>query len=426
MARQEELIVGLDVGASKVAAVVAKRSPAGLTLVGCGFAPLVSDGQVALHDRVRRGTVIDADATIQAVQDAVREAEVSAGCSVHSAIVGIGGAHFRGVNSHGVIPVRRGEVRAEDIERVLDAARTIAFPAERQVLHVLPQNYVLDDQEGIVDPLGMVGVRLEARVHVVTASVSAVHNVIRCCQRAGVEPVELVWAPLAAAEALLTPDEKELGVAFWDLGAGTTDVLIFHRGGLRFSYSLGMGGACITSDVAQGCHTTLHEAELIKVRYGCALRSEVSEQEVVDVTGLGGRPPHAVPLRELAWMIEARAEEILNLVWQEARKVEANQYTRCGAVIAGGGAMLSAIDRLLQQVSGVQVRVARRCILPQSEETEVAERVLADPTYAAAVGLVAMHERARLRPRNDVAADGGGRWNRAWSRVSSFLRALWE
>jgi cell division protein FtsA len=196
MARQAELLVGLDVGSSKVAVVVARQTEEGFALLGTGFAPLVSQGHVALHEGIRRSPVTDPQATTEAIVEAVREAELSSGCSVHSAIVAIGGAHVRGVNSHGAVAVKHGEVRPDDVLRVVDAARAVAFPPDRHVLHVLPQDYVLDDQEGVKDPAGMSGVRLEARVHVVTGDLAAIRNVIRCCEQGGIEVVDVVWAPV--------------------------------------------------------------------------------------------------------------------------------------------------------------------------------------------------------------------------------------
>lgn len=426
MAGQAELLVGLDVGASKAAVVVAKRTDDELSVIGSGYAPLVSAGQVSLSEGVRRNAVIDLDATTQAIAEALREAELSANCSIHSALVALGGAHVRGVNSHGVIPIPGGEVRPEHVERVLEAARSIAFPPDRQVLHVLPQDYVLDDQEGIVDPVGMLGVRLEARVHVVTGSVTAVQNVARCCERAGVEPVEVVWAPLAAAEAILTSAEKELGVAFWDFGAGTTDVLVFHRGALRFSFSLGLGGSCITSDVAHGVQTPLREAELIKVRHGCALRSAVGEHTTVEVPGIGGRPSRFIPREEVAWMIEARAEEIVRLVWDEVRRVDADRHVRCGSVIAGGGALLPALDRLVQDVTGMDVRLGAtgRSELGNSE-TVADGRAMLDPLCATAFGLLLMHTRVQQRPPYGPSRVPG-LWQRFFEKVREFGRALRE
>ncbi|GBD24881.1 Cell division protein FtsA [bacterium HR30] len=426
MSGEAELLVGLDVGASKAAAVIARRAEDGLAVLGSGYAPLVSAGHLTLCDTTRRSAVIDLDATTRAIAEAIREAELTASCSVHSAVVAVGGAHVRGVNSHGVIPVRRGEVTPEDVEQVLEAARSVAFPPDRQVLHVLPYDYVLDQQEGIADPIGMLGARLEARVHVVSASVSAVQNVARCCERAGVEPAELIWAPLATAEAVLTPEEKELGVAFWDFGAGTTDVLIFYRGGLRWSFSLGIGGAWITSDVAHGLQTPLREAEFIKVQHGCALRSMVDDEERVEVPGIGGRSPRFIPRKELAWMIEARADEIVRMLWRGVEEVDADRHVRCGSVIAGSGALLPAMDRLVQEVTGREVRLGATRWRHNGNGEEFQEnRASLDPVYATALGLLLLHTREHDRSLDGFPA-GRGLWNWTWGRLRAFWRALRE
>ncbi len=425
MARNGELLVGLDIGASKASVVIAKRAREGLVVVGRGYAPLVSAGHVTLSDAVRYGAVVDLDATTQAVRDAIREAELSASCSVHSAIVALGGTHIRGVNTHATIAPRRGEVEPPDVERVLNAARSVALPSGRVVLHVLPQEYVLDQQESIVDPVGMVGARLEARVHVVTASESAVKNVARCCEQAGVEPVEFVWAPLATAEAVLTDAEKEVGVAFWDFGAGTTDVLIFYRNALRESFSLGFGGSCITRDVAFGLQTPLHEAEFIKLHHGCALSVAVEDHEKVEVPGVGSRPSRLIPRRELAWMIEARAEEIVRLLWSKVRELEVDRYVRCGSVIAGGGAMLPALDRLVQGVTGLEARLGATRDSHRGNGTEVLDdKFSRDPVYATALGVLLLRARWLDQPYDRFLTRRGW-WEWTRGRLREFWRALW-
>ncbi len=416
MARREALLVGLDVGAAKVAVVVGKSNGEDLAVLSCGFLPLGTFGSAPLLAAQRRGTVVDLKATTEAIVKAVHEAELGANCGIHSVLASMGGAHVRSVNSHGVVAIKRGEVRPEDVERVLEAARALALPDDRQVLHVLPQDYVLDGQEGILDATGMSGIRLEARVHVVTASVAAAQNVLACCQGAGLGVVGLVWAPLATAEAVLTQEEKELGVALLDFGAGTTDVLVFDRGALRFSFSLGIGGAVVTSDVAHGLQTPFHEAEHLKVSQGCAVRDLVGAQERVEVPGVGGRPPRLVPRSELAWMIEARVEEIVQLVWEEVRKVEADRYLNCGIVLAGGGASLPGLDVLVQRVTGHQVRVVKDLVLASDDQSQDPPTVL-DGVYAGALGLLRFHLRSRgeeLVPQTSA--------HRVFHVVKSYLR----
>ena len=283
MGKKSELLVGLDVGTSKVAAVVGELNDERLSVIGVGSAPT--------DNALRKGVVVNIDATVQAIEQALKEAEVTAGCEIHTVFAGVGGGHIRGFNSHGVVGVRNREVNEADVERVLEAARAVALPADRDILHVLPQDFVLDGQDGIRAAVGMSGVRLEARVHIVTTAISSAQNVVKCCERTGLHVADLVLEPLAAAEAVLTPEEKELGVALVDLGAGTTDVLVFHQGALKHTAVLSIGGNHVTSDIAAGLRTPFRDAELLKLRSGCALA------RLVDRRAVGGgaerRRPHA-------------------------------------------------------------------------------------------------------------------------------------
>jgi cell division protein FtsA len=348
MAKKLELLVGLDIGTSKVAAVVGELNDGTLSVIGVGSAP--SDG-------LRKGVVVNIDATVQAIEQALKEAEVTAGCEIHTVFAGVGGGHIRGFNSHGVVGVRAREVSQADVDRVLEAARAVALPADRDILHVLPQDFVLDGQDGIRAAVGMSGVRLEARVHIITTAISSAQNVVKCCERTGLHVADLVLEPLAAAEAVLTPEEKELGVALVDLGAGTTDVLVFHQGALRHTAVLSIGGNHVTSDIAAGLRTPFRDAELLKQRSGCALTRLVDRQQSVEVPSVGGRTPRLLSRHLLSEIVEARAEEILTLARHQIIKCGFDEGLGSGVVLTGGAALLEGMLPLAEQVFQTPVRM---------------------------------------------------------------------
>jgi cell division protein FtsA len=327
MGRKSELLVGLDIGTSKVAAVVGDLNDGTLSVVGVGAVP--SEG-------LRKGIVVNIDATVQAIERAIKEAEVAAGCEIHSVFASVGGAHIRGVNSHGVVGVKNREVDKSDVDRVLEAARAVALPADRDILHVLPQDFVLDGQDGIRTPVGMSGVRLEARVHIIMTAIGSAQNVVRCCERTGLHVADLVLEPLAAAEAVLTPEEKELGVALVDLGGGATDVLVFHQGALKHTAVMSVAGNHISSDIAAGLRTPFRDAEVLKQRHGCALARVVDRDQQVEVPSVGGRTPNVLSRHVLSQIIEARAEEILTMARQQIVKSGFDEGLGSGVVLTGG------------------------------------------------------------------------------------------
>jgi cell division protein FtsA len=392
MGRKAELLVGLDIGTSKVAAVVGELTDSGLSVLGLGAAP--SEG-------LRKGVVVNIDATMLAIERALKEAEVTAGCEIRTVFASVGGGHIRGFNSHGVVGVKNREVAQADVDRVLEAARAVALPADRDILHVLPQDFVLDTQDGIRDPIGMSGVRLEARVHIITTAISSAQNVIKCCERTGLHVADLVWEPLAAAEAVLTPEEKELGVALVDLGAGTTDVLVFHQSALKHSAVISIGGNYVTSDIAAGLRTPFRDAELLKQRNGCALTRLVSRDQTVEVPSVGGRTPRQLPRHALSEIIEARAEEILALARHQIVKCGLDESLGSGVVLTGGTALLDGIVPLAEQLFGLPVRIGA----PDGADgagNGVGASV-SSPSFAAAVGLPHYGARPRdyVPPRND-------------------------
>ena len=376
MTKASELLVGLDIGTAKVAAVVGEVTDAGLAVLGVGSAPA---------EGLRKGVVVDIDATVHAIEQALKEAELAAGCEIHTVVAGVGGGHIRGFNSHGVVGVRGRDVVQTDVDRVLEAARAVALPADRDILHVLSQDFVLDGQEGIRAAVGMSGVRLEARVHIITTAISSAQNVIKCCQRTGLHVADLVLGPLAAAEAVLTPEEKDLGVALVDLGAGTTDVLVFDEGSLRHTAVLSVGGNHITSDIAAGLRTPFRDAEVLKLRSGCALARIVPVDQSVEVPCVGGRTPRLLSRHLLSQIIEARAEEMFGLVKQHIAKAGAEESLAAGVVLTGGTAQLDAIVALAEQVFGVPVRVG---VPVGVVAANGAAESIGNPAFAAAVGLV--------------------------------------
>lgn len=389
--KKSELLVGLDIGTSKVAAVVADLNDGGLSVLGMGSAP--SEG-------LRKGVVVNIEATVHAIEQAIKEAEVTAGCEIHSVFASVGGAHVKGFNSHGVVGVKNPEINQTDVDRVLDAARAIALPADRDILHVLPQDFVLDGQDGIRAPVGMSGVRLEARVHIITSATTSAQNVIKCCERTGLHVADLVLEPLAAAEAVLTPEEKELGVALVDVGAGTTDVLVLHQGALRHTAVLSLGGNHVTNDIAAGLRTPFRDAEILKQRSGCALARLVGREQSVEVPSLGGRTPRLLSRHMLGQIIEARLEEILTLARHQVVKCGFDEALGSGIVLTGGSALLEGMVPLAEQVFQSPVRIGTPLAVNGSAQS--GPELASNASFAAAVGLVYYG----ARPRDHVSAHG--------------------
>jgi len=373
MARRPPLIVGLDVGTYKVGAIVAELTEQGTEIVGIGSS--ASKG-------LRKGVVVNIEATVEAIRKATEEAELMAGCEIRSVIVGSAGNHIKGFNSHGVVAVKSREVGGGDVERVLDAARAIALPVDRQVLHVLPQEFIVDDQDGIREPIGMAGVRLEARVHIVTGAISSGQNLIKCCNRAGLHVRDVLAGPLAATEAVLTPEERELGVALLDLGGGTTDVVVVHAGAIRHTAVLPVGGGHVTTDLAAALRTPFAEAERLKQRHGCAITATAPADQVVEVAGVGGRDAHHLSRRALAEVIEPRMEEVFTFVKRELERAGCAHVLTAGIVLTGGGAAMQQVIGLAERVFRLPVRLGVPLHLSGLVD------VVASPMYSTAVGLV--------------------------------------
>lgn len=381
MSRSENVIVGLDVGTTKICAIMGEINQDQMVdIIGLGTSP--SRG-------LRRGVVVNIDHTVSSIRKAVNDAELMAGCQADTVYAGISGGHIKGINSHGVIAIKNREVTAVDIDRVIDAARAVAIPADREVIHILPQEFMVDDQEGIKEPIGMAGVRLEARVHIVTGAVSAAQNIVRCTHRSGLRVQDLVLQQIAAAEAVLSPDEKELGVALVDVGGGTTDVAVFVEGAIRHTAVISVGGDQLTNDVAVGLRTPLAEAERIKKRYGCALGSLVNGEETISVPGVGGRGPRVLSRSVLADIVEPRLEEIFGLVRRELEKYNLVSGMASGVVLTGGTVAIEGSCELAEQIFDAPVRLG----YPMGISGLV--DVVNSPLYATGVGLVLWGARNR-------------------------------
>jgi cell division protein FtsA len=372
MAKRTELLVGLDIGTAKVAAVVAEFLDGVLRVLGFGAAPC---------DGLRKGVVVNMEATVQAIASAVKEAELSAGCEIHNVVASIGGKHIKGFASHGVVALRGGEVGRSDVARVLDAARAVALPVDQDVLHVLAQEFVVDGQDGVKEPVGMAGVRLEARVHVVSTAVAAAQNVIKCCQRAGLHVADLAFAPLASAEVVLTPEEKDLGVAVIEVGAGTTGVVAFADGAVRHTAVLSVGGNHVSSDIAAGLRTPFRDAELLKRRYGAAQLDHVPCEERVEVPTVGGRAPREISRAILAEIIEPRVEEIFALAQRQLIRCGLDGGLASGVVLTGGTVLTAGVLGLAERVFRMPVRLGAPLGCEDLDET------LSGPAHTAAVGL---------------------------------------
>src|SRR6202790_3771603 len=400
------LLTGLDVGTSKVCAIVGESLPDGqLATLGYGVAPCTG---------LRKGVVVNIEATVEAIRAAVTEAEKTSGVRVGAAVVGEAGAHVRGLNSHGIVAVRGGEVSARDVERVIDAARAVAIPLDRQVLHILPQQFAVDDQEGVRDPVGMAGVRLEARIHIVTAAQSYGQNLTKCCERASITPLEIVFEPLASADAALFPEERELGVALLDIGGGTTDIVVFHGGAVMHTAVLPLGGNHLTSDVAAGLRTPLNEAERLKLNYGVATNSVVGHDQTVQVPGVGGRQPHTIARRILGEIIEPRMEEIFTMAQREVMRSGVADSLASGLVLVGGSSLLEGTQELAERIFGLPVRRGLPINLKGMPEE------LMKPAYTTAAGLLLHAAGATGATSNGTMR--GGRLERLRSLVSDWMR----
>ena len=420
-AKRPEYVVGLDVGTTKICAIIAEPRRAGLDVVGVGAAP--SRG-------LRRGVVVNIDATVEAIKVAVGEAEEMAGVEVSRVYAGVAGGHIRSVNSRGVVAIsgKEREVSQLDIDRAIDAARAINVPQDREIIHVLPQAYMIDDADGVREPLGMSGVRLEVECHIVTGAITAVQNVIRSVNRAGLTVQDVVLEPVASAEAVLFPDEKELGIVVIDIGGGTTDLALVRDGAIWHTAILPLGGDHITNDVAVGLRTPMADAEDLKKRYGCALTSLVPAEETVDVPSVGGRKPRQLSRQVLSEIIQPRVEEIFTLVARDLTKAGFQDAAPAGIVVTGGTSIMEGVPEIAETVFDLPVRRGapgdhlrgrgerpdtKAAGRPPARTTNLAD-VVKSPVYATAVGLALYGARRQSGPSLSEPYVGGafGSWGR--------------
>ncbi|OGR08317.1 MAG: cell division protein FtsA [Deltaproteobacteria bacterium RIFOXYD12_FULL_50_9] len=394
MARSEkgEIIVGLDIGTTKICVVVGEVHGEEVNILGVGVHPSVG---------LRRGVVVNIESTVNSIRKAVEEAEMMAGCEISSVFVGIAGSHIKGSNSNSMIPIRTSEIRREDIDKVVEAAKAVHIPQDQEIIHVLPQEFKVDNQEGIQDPIGMTGVRLEVNVHIVTGSVTAVHNIIKCCNRAGVEVNDIVLEPLASAEAVLTKEEMELGIALLDIGGGTSDLAIFSDGAIKHTYVLGLGGNSLTNDLSIGLRTPLKEAERLKEKYGCALASMIDKNEIIEVPSVGGRRSRKLSRRVMGEILEPRIEEMLSLVNQELGDSRFKDSINAGLVVTGGTGLLTNIVDMAEQIFDLPVRVGYPLQLAGMTD------IVNTPQCATGVGLVLYGIRHASEGRSSRNKDQG-------------------
>jgi cell division protein FtsA len=374
--REQNLIVGLDIGTSKIVAIVAELQADGnLKVVGLGQHP--SRG-------LKKGVVVNIDSTVQAIQRALEEAELMADCKIASVFTGIAGSHIKSLNSHGMVKIKDAEVTQADVDRVVETARAIALPSDQQILHILTQEFIIDGQEDVREPIGMSGMKLEVKVHIVTGAVSAAQNIVKCVKRCGLEVTDLVLQPLASSVAVLTEDEKELGVCLVDIGGGTTDIAVFKQGAIRHTAVIPIAGDQITNDVAVAFRTPTQSAEDIKVKHGCALRQLADPKEIVEVPGVDGRDPRELSVQTLAEVIEPRVVELYEFVLNELRRSGMEEMIASGIVITGGSSMMRGMVELGEEIFHMPVRQGLPRYVGGLSE------VVGNPRYATGVGLVLM------------------------------------
>ena len=402
-----ELIVGLDIGTTKICAVVGEVSAGEINIIGIGTHPSIG---------LRKGVVVNIESTVESIQKAVEEAEMMAGCEISSVYAGIAGGHITGFNSRGIIAIKGPEITENDVERVIDAARAVAIPMDREVIHVLPQEFIVDDQTGIQNPVGMAGVRLEAKIHIVTGAVTSAHNIVKCANRAGLDVCDIVLEALASGEAVLTAEEKELGAALLDLGGGTTDLAIFSENNIKHTFVLALGGNNLTNDIAVGLRAPLPEAEKIKIKYGTCVSSQIGSSETIEVPGMGGRDPRNLPRQILGEILEPRTEEIFTLVQREIYRAGVEHLISSGIVITGGSALLEGCTDLAESVFNLPTRLGR----PRGIGGLV--DVVNNPMYATGVGLVVYGARNRHKTAKKFRIRDTNIFNRVMSRMKRWFK----
>lgn len=402
----KKLIVGLDIGTSKVCAVVGEISEErGIEVIGIGIHP--SRG-------LKKGVVVNIESTVQSIQRAVEEAELMAGCQINSVYAGIAGNHIRSLNSHGIVAIRDKEVTPNDVDRVIDAARAVAIPADQKIIHILPQEFIIDNQEGIKEPVGMSGVRLESKVHMVTGAVSAAQNIIKCVRRCGLEVDDVILQQLASSYSVLLDDEKELGVCLVDIGGGTTDIAVFTEGAIRHTAVIPIAGDQVTNDIAVALRTPTQNAEEIKIKYACALAQLATAEESIEVPSVGERPPRRLARQTLAEVVEPRYEELLTLVQAELRRSGFEDLIAAGVVLTGGSSKMEGLMELAEEILHMPVRIGA------PHGVSGLTDVVRNPIYATGVGLLMFgHNNLHERGAQTVSS---GSFKSVWDRMKSWFQ----
>lgn len=403
---EKNLIVGLDIGTSKVVAIVGEITPDGsIDVIGIGSHPSMG---------LKKGVVVNIESTVSSIQRAVEEAELMAGCQIHSVFTGIAGSHIRSLNSHGIVAIRDSEVTHQDVERVIDAAKAVPIPADQKILHILPQQFIIDNQDSIREPVGMSGVRLEAKVHIVTGSVSAAQNIVKCVRRCGLEVDDIILQQLASSYAVLTDDEKELGVCLVDIGGGTTDIAVFTQGAIRHTAVIPVAGDQVTNDIAVALRTPTQSAEQIKIKHACAYSSLVEPNESFDVSSVVDRPARRLSRSTLTEVVEPRYEEILNFVQKELMRHGLDEKIGSGIVLTGGSAKMQGAVELAEDIFKMPVRLG----LPRQLSGLV--DVVSNPIYSTGVGLLLYGKQQQVERQVESHSSNG--FPGVWGKVKRWVQ----
>ena len=394
------MVVALDIGTSKIVAIVGAMGPHGdLEIIGTG-----------MHESsgLKKGVVVNIEATVNSIQRAVEEAELMAGCSIHSVYAGIAGSHIRSLNSHGIVAIRDGEVQTADVERVIDAARAVAIPADQEILHVLPQEFIIDDQEGVREPIGMSGVRLEAKVHLVTCAANAAQNIKKCIRRCGLDVDDLALEQLASSHSILTEDEKQLGVALIDIGGGTSDIAVFTEGAIRHTGVIPIAGDQVTNDIAMALRTPTPHAEDLKIKYACALAKLARPEETVKVPSVGDREPRDMSRQLLAEVVEPRYDELFTLVQAELRRSGFEELIAAGIVLTGGTSKMEGVTELAEEIFHMPVRIGAPANVQGLSD------IVNNPIYSTGVGLLdfGISQQRKNKSRDNKNSKEGGVFER--------------
>lgn len=403
----ENIIVGLDIGTTKICAVVGDVSEDKINIIGIGTHPSIG---------LRKGVVVNIQATVESIKKAVEEAELMAGCEISSVYAGIAGGHITGFNSHGIIAIKGEEITQNDVDRVIDAARAVAIPMDREVIHVLPQEFIVDDQSGIHNPVGMAGVRLEVKIHIVTGAVASAHNIVKCANRAGLDVYDIVLESIASGESVLTEEEKDLGTVLLDLGGGTTDLTIFSNNNIKHTFVLTLGGNNLTNDIAVGLRAPLAEAEKIKTKYGTCLPMNISNDDIIEVPGTGGHKNRKLPRQIIGEILEPRMEEIFTLIKREIYRAGMENLITSGVVVTGGTALLDGVTEIAESIFNVPTRMGKPTGITGLVD------VVNNPMYATGVGLVLYG--AKNQSDNKFRIRDTNIFNRVMFRMKRWLKEV--